>query len=285
MTEDRLVLLGTKGGPRLTTGSSWPSSSVVEISNRPYVIDCGMGVTRQFVEAGYSLADLHTILITHLHSDHVLELGPLLHTAWTSSPKREIRIYGPPGLRALLRNFFAAMEIDLETRIADEKQADPRKMFQVIEFTEGAVLEDDLVSVTALRVVHPPMEHVYALKIRTVDRTVVFSADTCYFPPIIEFSRGADLLVHEVMHLEGTKRMCDRLMDIKPNLMAHMVAAHCPGDDVGRIATEAGVGRLVVQHFIPSDDPATGPAEFEDLIRETWNGPLTIGHDLAVIPF
>ena len=285
MTQNRLVLLGTKGGPRLTTGSSWPSSSVLEVANRPYVIDCGMGVTRQFVEAGYSLAELHTILITHLHSDHVLELGPLLHTAWTSSPKRDIRVYGPPGLRALLRNFFAAMDCDVQTRMADEKQADPRDMFLLNEFTEGPVLEDDLIRVTALRVVHPPLEHVYALKLRTPDRTVVFSADTCFFPPIIEFSRGADVLVHEVMHPEGAKRMCDRLVDIKPNLMAHMVAAHCPGDEVGRIATAAGVGRLVVQHFTPSDDSATGPAEFEALIRETWSGPLTIGHDLAVIPF
>ena len=86
------------------------------------------------------------------------------------------------------------------------------------------------------------MDHVYALKIHSADRTVVFSADTCYFPPLIEFSRGADVLVHEVMHLEGSRRMCERLKDIKPNLMAHMIAAHCPGDDVGRIASEAGVG-------------------------------------------
>lgn len=285
MTRNRLVLLGTKGGPRLTTGSSWPSSSVVEFSNRPYVVDCGIGVTRQFVEAGYSLADLHSILITHLHSDHVLELGPLLHTAWTSSPKREIRVYGPPGLSAMVRDFFRLMDYDVQMRMADEKQADPQGMFRTAEFTQGPVFEDDLVAVTALRVVHPPLDHVYALKIRSTDRTVVFSADTCYFPPLIEFSRGADVLVHEVMHLEGSRRMCERLKDIKPNLMAHMIAAHCPGDDVGRIASEAGVGRLVVQHFIPSDDPATGPVEFEALIRETWNGPLTIGHDLAVIPF
>ena len=77
---DRNILLGTKGGPRLTAGSSWPSSSAIEISGRPYVIDCGMGVTRQFGEAGFSLADVDTILVTHLHSDHCLELGPFLHT-------------------------------------------------------------------------------------------------------------------------------------------------------------------------------------------------------------
>ena len=59
---DRIVLLGTRGGPRLLTGSSWPSSSVIEFSGRPYIVDCGLGVTRQFVEAGYRLDDVHTIL-------------------------------------------------------------------------------------------------------------------------------------------------------------------------------------------------------------------------------
>ena len=108
-------------------------------------------------------------LITHLHSDHVLELGPLLHTAWTSSPKREIRVYGPPGLSAMVRDFFRLMDYDVQMRMDDEKQADPQGMFRTAEFTEGPVFEDDLVAVTALRVVHPPMDHVYALKIRSAD--------------------------------------------------------------------------------------------------------------------
>ena len=285
MSQDRVVLLGTKGGPRLTTGSSWPSSSVVEMSGRPYIVDCGMGVTRQFVEAGYALAQVHTIILTHLHSDHCLELGPLLHTIWVSSPKRQIDVYGPPGTTALIDGFFAAMSYDIEMRMADEKQMNPRGMFRVIEYGEGAVFKDDVVEVTALRVVHPPLTDTFALKFSSADKTVVFSADTAYFPPLAAFSEDADVLVHEVMHREGTERMCARLKDIKPNLMAHMIAGHCFGDDVGRIATDAGVGHLVVQHFTPSDDPQTGPAEFEQLVRQTWDGQLTVGQDLSVINF
>ena len=281
---DKIVLLGTKGGPRLSIGSSWPSSSVVEVSGRPYIVDCGLGVTRQFVEAGYALADVHTIVLTHLHSDHCLELGPLMHTVWCSSPKRDICIYGPPPLKQLVDRFFAAMAFDIEMRMGDEQQQDPRDMFKIVEFTEGFVLRDDIVEVTALQVVHPPLTDTYALKFRSADSTVVFSGDTSYFPPLAEFAKGADLLVHEVMHLEGTERMCARLKEIKPNLLAHMIAGHTFGDDVGRIASAAGVGHLVLQHFTPSDDPETGPREFEALVRQTWNGPLTVGSDLTVIP-
>ena len=281
---DRIILLGTKGGPRLTTGSSWPSSSVVEFSGRPYIVDCGLGVTRQFVEAGYTLADVHTIVLTHLHSDHCLELGPLLHTVWCTSPKRGIPVYGPPPLKQLVDRFLASMSYDIEMRMKDEQQRSPHDMFLPHEYAEGPVFRDDIVEVTAMQVVHPPLTHTYALRFRSENATVVFSGDTRYFPPLAEFARDADVLVHEVMHREGAERLCALLKEVKPNLLAHMIASHTMGDDVGRIASAAGVGHLVVHHFTPSDDPEVGPPEFEALIRQTWSGPLTIGSDLSVIP-
>ena len=74
---DRLVLLGSKGGPALRPGGPWPSSSLLELGGRNIVVDSGLGVTRGLVDAGISLKALDLIFITHLHSDHVLELGPL----------------------------------------------------------------------------------------------------------------------------------------------------------------------------------------------------------------
>ncbi len=285
MTKNRLILLGTKGGPRLTTGTAWPSSSVLEVAGRPYIVDCGLGVTRQFVEAGYTLEDVHTILVTHLHSDHCLELGPLIHTTWVSSPIHKIKVFGPPGTEDAINCQLAASAVDIEIRMMDERQSDIRDMLSIHEFTEGEVFRDDLVEVSALTVVHPPFEHCYALKFRFEDKSVVFSADTCFHPPLAEFAKGADILVHEVMHMEGTERLCERVKEYKPALLQHMVAAHTTGEDAGRIATMAGVKHLVVNHFIPADDPTVGPGEFTEIVRKTWSGKLTIGHDLLSIEF
>ena len=105
MIGDKVILLGTKGGPRITTGSSWPSSSVVELSGRPYLVDCGMGVTRQFVEAGYDLGQINTILLTHLHSDHCLELGPLFTPFGCRPPNAKSRFMARPGLRTWWSSF------------------------------------------------------------------------------------------------------------------------------------------------------------------------------------
>jgi len=276
---NKIVLLGTKGGPRVSKGAPWPSSSVLEIAGQPYLIDCGLGVTRQFVEAGYTFDQLTTLFITHHHSDHNLELGPLLHTAWTSARPHPIAAYGPKGLKALLDGFFVANAFDIETRMADEKQADLRQLVTAHEYQEGVVLENDQVRVTALKVIHPPIVDCFALKFEFQNRVVVFSGDTTWYAPFVEFCRGADYLVHECMLSTGIDALCERLKETKPNLKSHLLASHTLAADVGKVATQAAVGHLILNHFVPSDDPSLSAQDFEAEVRTTWDGPLSAGYD------
>src|SRR5687767_354257 len=79
----RVILLGTKGGPPLSARSGRANSStVLLIGEAAYVVDCGYGVSRQLISAGVSLDRIRCIFITHHHSDHNLEYGPLLYNAW-----------------------------------------------------------------------------------------------------------------------------------------------------------------------------------------------------------
>ena len=87
MSENYVVLLGTKGGPSTRPGSSKPTSNLYVLGGRKIVVDCGLGVTHSLVAQGMHLKELSMIFITHLHADHYMELGPLLHTAWTSGFK------------------------------------------------------------------------------------------------------------------------------------------------------------------------------------------------------
>ncbi|MGO4837535.1 MBL fold metallo-hydrolase, partial [Rhizobiaceae sp. 2RAB30] len=146
---DRLVLLGTKGGPALRPGGPWPTSSLLEIGGRSIVVDCGLGVTRALTEAGMALNAHDLVFITHLHSDHVLELGPLLHTAWTAGLARRVRVYGPAGTDHYWQRFLQSMEFDIEIRIGDEGRPDLRDLVVVEEFSEGPVMETGELAVTA----------------------------------------------------------------------------------------------------------------------------------------
>jgi ribonuclease BN (tRNA processing enzyme) len=279
---DRLVLLGSKGGPALRPGGPWPSSSLLRIGGRTIVVDCGLGVTRALVDAGIGLKALDLIFITHLHSDHVLELGPLVHTAWTAGLASPVSVFGPPGTGHYWRRFCQAMEFDIEIRIADEGRPDIREMVSINEFTEGLVVEQRGLKISALRVDHPPVTDCFALRFEHGRKSVVFSADTAFFPPLADFAEGADILVHEAMLEEGIERLVAKTGN-GARLREHLLASHSFAEEAGRIASDAGVKRLVLNHLIPADDPGIVEADWLAAVRKTWAGDLTIARDGLVV--
>ena len=278
----RLVLLGTKGGPAIRPGGPWPTSTLLELGGRRIVVDCGLGVTRGVTDAGLSLKALDLIFITHLHSDHVLELGPLIHTAWTAGLASPVRLFGPKGLNRYWQSFVQALEFDIEIRIIDEGRPDLREMVEVVEFGEGDVLRDGALRVAALRVDHPPVTECFALRFEHEGTSIVFSADTAFFLPLADFARGADILLHEAMLEEGVERLVARTGN-GARLREHLMASHSLAGEAGTIAARAGVGKLVLNHLIPADDPDIGEADWIEAVRKTWNGPLTIGRDGLVV--
>jgi ribonuclease BN (tRNA processing enzyme) len=281
-TRDRLALLGSKGGPALRPGGPWPSSSLLEIGGRNIVVDCGLGVTRGLADAGISLKALDLVFITHLHSDHLLELGPLIHTAWTAGLATPVTVLGPPGIGHYWRRFCQAMEFDIEIRIADEGRPDILDMVSIGEFGEGRVMEESGLKVSALRVDHPPVTDCFALRFEHDGKSVVFSADTAYFPPLADFAKGADILVHEAMLEEGIERLVAKTGN-GARLREHLLASHSFAEEAGRIATDAGAGRLVLNHLIPADDPEIGEVDWIAAVRKTWAGDLTIARDGLVV--
>ena len=209
--EAKVILLGTRGGPRVNKGPANPANLVVA-GGRSYVVDCGYGVTRQLVNAGVEAHDVRTILITHNHSDHMLELGPLIYSAWAGGLREPIDVWGPPPLAAALPAFMEYMAFDIDTRIADEGRPDLRKFVRVHEFeAHGPVFEAPDLKVSAVRVRHPPITNAYAYRFDTPGRSIVLSGDTTYSPELIALAKGADVLVHEVMHLGGLERLLARV--------------------------------------------------------------------------
>jgi ribonuclease BN (tRNA processing enzyme) len=283
-----LTLLGTKGGPAIRTGGPSPTASLLDVDGRLYVIDCGLGVTRGFVEAGHALKNLSTIIITHHHSDHNLEFGNLIHTAWTSGLNTQVLAFGPKGLAAMWPAFCALNAFDIATRIEDEGRPPLQPMVKVQEFSDGLVFDDGVVNVTAVRNLHPPVIDSFglrfAIKQQDGNKIIVFSGDTAYIPEMIPFAKDADILVHEAMYLPGVDRLVAKTGNGE-RLKQHLLASHTSAEDVGRIATEAGVKHLVLNHLVPADDPAVKSAHWEEAVRTTYNGKLTVGFDGCKVSF
>lgn len=279
MSDNYVALLGTKGGPAIRPGSSMPTSSLYVLEGKQIVVDCGLGVSRGLVDQGMRLEDLSLIFITHLHSDHYLELGPLIHTAWTTGLKTSVEVYGPPGLDAYWESFLASMQADIDLRIEDEGRPDLRQLIQIHTIDAGTVYEQDNITVSAIRTAHPPLIDCFALSFKTPSVHVVFSGDTAPISELEDFARGANLLVHEAMLESALPALLKRVGNGSDKLMEHWLRSHTFAHDAAKIAQRAGVKQLALSHLVPSDDPDYGKQDWSDATDGLFDGKVIVGHD------
>ncbi|MFK7943187.1 MAG: MBL fold metallo-hydrolase [Paracoccaceae bacterium] len=281
---DRLVLMGVKGGPAIRPGSNMPTSILLQLAGQNMLVDAGLGVTRGICDAGIALTELHRIFVTHLHSDHYLELGPLIHTAWTAGLTRPLPLYGPHGLAEYWQGFQRSMAFDISLRIEDEGRCPFTPLLDLHSLAPGIIHQSPGLVVRAMRNAHPPISESYALRFETPDKTVVLSGDTAHMDEMVEFAQGADLLVHEAMLVPGVHALCDRMPNGDERLRRHILRSHTSAEDVGRIATAAGVRQLALNHFVPDGDPDFPPEAYAAATRLEWYGPLHLGRDGLSIP-
>jgi ribonuclease BN (tRNA processing enzyme) len=274
----RIVFLGTKGGPRVENGPSNPANLVM-VNDTPFVIDCGMGVSRQLVIAGVPIPSVKFIFISHHHSDHNLEYGNLVYNAWVAGLSTPIQSFGPKGIEAMTKTYWELNKFDVETRIEDEGRPDPRKLLIAKDITEdGVVLQTQDVKVTAFRTPHPPITDNFAYKFETPDGIIVFSSDTNYNPKLAEFAKGAEVLVHEALYLPWVDRLVARVKN-GATLKKHLLESHTTAEDVGRIADAANVKVLVMSHLVPGDLDVTDE-DWTNEAKKNFNGRIIVARDL-----
>jgi ribonuclease BN (tRNA processing enzyme) len=275
----KIVFLGTKGGPRVGIVASNPANLVM-VNDTPFVIDCGMGVSRQLVSAGVPIPSVKYIFISHHHSDHNLEYGNLFYNAWAAGLATPIHSFGPKGIEAMTRTYWELNQFDVETRIEDEGRPDPRPLLIAKDITEdGVVLQTDDVKVTAFRTPHPPIVDNFAYKFETPDGTIVFSSDTAYNPKLAEFAHGADVLVHETLYVPAVDRLVIKTKN-GATLKKHVMESHTATEDVGRIAAAAAVKVLVLSHLVPGDDPLVTDENWMEGVRQNFSGRIIVAKDL-----
>ena len=287
-----LVLLGTKGGPALRNpGVSFlPTASHLSLPRRSIIIDCGMGVTASMVASGHALSDLTDVFITHYHSDHVLELGGLLHTAWTAGLSHPVAVYGPPGLDVIWDRFCDMMAFDINLRIRDEGRIPLHELVMINVYdaktsVPGVILDEldiDLeggLRVQALRNYHPPVHDSFALRFDAGQKSVTFSGDTTYLRALADFAKDTDILVHEAMLAKGVDYVLSKTKTDNDRLKKHLLASHSFAEDAGKIAAAANCGHLVLHHLIPPERDICSDQDWQIKVRSSFHGPCSVGYD------
>ncbi|MEO0342577.1 MAG: MBL fold metallo-hydrolase [Pseudomonadota bacterium] len=274
-----VTLMGVKGGPAIFPGSNMPTSLLLQMAGKNVLIDAGLGVTRGVCDMGLRLPEIDAIYVSHLHSDHFLELGPFFHTAWTAGLKHPISVIGPSGLKDYWTNFLRSMDDDVALRIEDEGRVPLKDLFEFAPIKAGAMDAPKGIAATAILNDHPPITESFALRFEGDGKSFVFSGDTAPMETMISFAKDADLLVHEAMMVSGVDRLVSKLPNHSDRLRTHILQSHSPADQVGKIAAAAKVKHLALTHLVPNSDPHITTEDWTIEIRKAYDGRLSIGSD------
>ncbi len=239
----RLTVLGCAGsfpGPE-----SACSAYLVEAEGFRLLLDFGTGsLTALQRYAGLLAVD--AILLTHLHCDHILDACSyvVVRRYAPGGPLQPLPVYAPAG----------AAE-----RLAAAYSASPEETLEDVYTFYG--LQPGTFPIGPFQVtvdrVHHPVE-TYGVRVEHGDSVLAYSSDTAPCESLVRLAEGADLFLCEASYLEGVEN--------PPGL-------HLTGREAGEIATQAGVGRLLLTHLVAAWG---SEARTLDEVRSTYTGPVEI---------
>lgn len=274
----RVTLLGT--GVPVPNPRQFGSSILVEANDVKLLFDCGRGCAHRLWNLGPQyLRETQHVFLTHLHSDHTIGMPDLYLNGWVMLRPTGLNIYGPKKAEDLMRHIRLAYDEDVVYRVDRQISTLSREQleYSVTTVTDGAEFDFNGVKVTAILVDHHVVKPAFGYRIDYGGRSVVISGDTAFSPNLIRRSKGADVMLHEVMSpaLENFLRA-----NYEKDMADDIVALHTLAPDVGRVFKESGVRLGVFTHL--DNNPSAIP-ELIEQTRKTWDGRLEVGEDLMVI--
>ena len=272
----QLTLLGT-GCPAVHADRYGPAQ-IVRHGDTTLLVDCGSGVTQRMAQAGISGRDIDAVLLTHMHSDHIVDLFQLVISSWHQGRDRPQRVFGPPGTYRYVDGLVSLWQTEMEQRIAHERRPSALALqTEVTEIKPGETMEFGAMRLRAVEVDHKPVRHAYGYVFETDEAKLVISGDTRPCDALTEAAQGADLLLHEVfVHREMQPIQGRRTAET----IERVASYHTLSSDVGKVAARAGAKWLALTHFVPPD------CDTEALYKEVaadFDGPVTIGTDLMTL--
>jgi ribonuclease Z len=275
----RVIFCGTSGP--LPVRDRAKACIAVQTPQGLYFVDVGPEATENLIAWRLPLAETRVVFLTHLHSDHIGEVGELNMQSWVAGRTQPLVLAGPPGVEKVAQGFNLAYAPDHGFRRAHHEHGDVRLPLEAGLLAPKVVVlpkpsptglasavawRDGDLTVTAIRVAHEPVTPAYAYRFDYRGRSVVVSGDTRKWPPLAEAAKGADVLIHEAQNADMTRLMA-RTLNASGNtrmgaIMADTLSYHTTPVEAAEIARAAGVKRLVLYHLTQAGLPLFTPEAF-----------------------
>ncbi|HEX8027919.1 MAG TPA: MBL fold metallo-hydrolase [Vicinamibacterales bacterium] len=269
----KLTLLGTAPGPPVRVGRAG-ISTLVEAAGERFLFDAGYGSLARLVESGLPMDAVSRLFLTHLHSDHIVDLPAFMLLPWAGPSARDVplEVWGPAGTREMVRHLEQAFSYDIHMRRDIDERASA-KGIEVIgrDVREGVVYDQGGVKITAFLVDHGPVTPAFGYRVDHAGRSVALSGDTRPSDNLVNFSKGVDVLIHEAVDEVSLKKLAP-----SQQLFEAIVAHHTTPEQAADIFKRVSPRLALFSH-------AEGGAAVVDRARRAYSGRVEFGEDLMVI--
>ncbi len=284
----KLTILGCYAATPRTLSN--PTSQILEIKNKIFLIDCAEGTQVQLRKSKVKFSKISHIFISHLHGDHFYGLIGLISTFTLLNRENDLHVFGPKGIKEIIllqlkfsgsytgyNLYFHELESkESITIFEDEKVVVKSIPLSHRVYTNGFLFQEKNIErkLNIEKVEDYNIDKVYYNKIKfggdiTLDNGTVipnselsfdpqtaksyaFCSDTMYNETIIPIIENVDYLYHESTFLESEAHLCERTM-------------HSTAKQAATIALKANVKNLILGHY----STRYGTIEFFKLEAET----------------
>lgn len=224
------------------------------------LVDCPGSVIQKIKKLNFDPCKISSVLITHIHPDHVYGLPSFVHSLMLEDII--INLYGSRGTIDFCRDFLDLFHLR-------EEKLKCRVNFIPLKLDQGFSLAPSLHCIP-LKIPHSPSSLAFHFRFEAKGKELIYSGDTPNHPPLFKMAAGTDVLIHE----------CSaplRYFQKYPSLYEMHTNSH----ELGQFSQQAGVKCLIPCHFFGNlDFPIS---EIEDEIKKNYGGKLIIPKDFEKI--
>ena len=247
----RVTFLGT-GSAMPVTGRA-QSGLLVESESNALLVDCGSGVLARLAETDVGYEGVSSVLLTHLHLDHVSDLMPLVKARWLVG-EDELEIVGPEGTETLVEKLLDAHDYMKDRLDIQIREIGPHE-FGITGF-----------DVMGYEVRHSVTTLAYRFTNDRGDADFVFSGDTEAFGGLADFADGASVLAHD----------CSFPDDVD-------VSNHPTPTKLGETLAGHDIDTVYLTHLYPHADRVAD--ELVERVEDNFAGEVKVAEDGLVVEF
>lgn len=281
----------------LGTGSPEPSVKrassgyLVNIGSDNILLDCGGGVFDRLLQASHHPCDITHLFFSHLHSDHMMDYGRLIHAAWDEAADENgrppVHVFGPSPIRTINERLFGKEGVfasDLSARTEHNASQEvwaarggslPRAWPspRITEIEPGYSYESpNGWKLTSCRVPHAqPQLECLAFRIDYEEKSFVYSGDAALCVELEALANNCDVLLHWCYRQQGD-RTSPTIEKMSPDPV-----------QIAQLASRVGARKLYLTHLRNSMDNEATHHRINTQMSAHFSGESHIAQDLMTI--